>query len=1432
MRARWMAFLLVSATGGGLLAAEPAPRDDVPPALRDWAGWVLAGTEELRCTPAEGQVVCLWPGRLRLDVRDGGADFAFEVTAERRLAVPLPGGDRHWPQDVRVDGRAAPVLVHESQPVVRVERGPHEIAGRFAWSVPPDTLRVPPAVALVELTVAGRTVERPLRGGDGALTLRQHDPGADEPDRLRVQVTRRISDGVPIVVDTAVDLTVAGRAREVDLPGALLPGTAPLAVSGGLPARLLPGGGLRVQVRSGVFTVETRARLEGSPESVAAPRLSAPWPTHEIWALQKDDAFRQLEVEGGRQVEGRHVEMHAPWRGLPAFWLEGGETLRLRSPHRGMGEPRPPSLTVRRTLWLSLDGRTFSVADQVDAIGGTLTRLSMPPPAVLGRVAVGEQTQLVSADPASGLPGVELRSGSGSVFAESRLPRAWRIGAVGWDTDADRLVLQLALPPGWRLLAAPGADEAPNAWTARWGLGGVLAVGLGALLAARLWGRRWALLTGFALVLLWGEPGAPLPWVMAWLGATALLRLPAQGGWRRLTYGVWTAVTAVAVAVSTVFALAHASGALHPQLARADDVIQKANAKTGSGGLGAVAAPPRWQSGTRLETAAIVHEPPVAAWRSAARAVSGAAPVPEPPQQVAFCTASARPTRTDQPQASRAEQVSAGEGVPAGIPTHPPTPSPTPASPVAPTPAHALVDERDPDDLLQAGWGLPTWSWSLDYLLWTGRVPAAHRVWLLLAPPWLNLLLALARVALLTALGLRLLRAGWRPAPTVAASALLVLFVPFVQPRSAAAQVAGFPDEATLDALRERLLEPPDCAPDCVSTARVHFATTSRTLMVSAEVHAGAPVAWPFPGPATSWLPTTVLVDGVNSFALTTLSSQFLAVRLGPGVHRVEAVGPLPRGPALALQLPAPPRLVTLATPGWQVDGLREDGSCAGSLQLSRQAALTAGAARELVVEPFFRVRREVVLGLRWRVLTVAERLTSADAPAVLALPAVTGSVPASEQRLPDGRVALTFGRGVSRAWFEAELPPADGATVELAAPERQPWVEEWVVRPGPLWRCRIDGPPPVGDRDAAGLAYTFRPWPGERIRAQVTRVRGVPGSTIAVRSAELSTVAEARGAESRLELQVAATRAGELTIHLPSGAAFKELRSAGRSLAARPQDGVLAVPVEPGEQRVELCWRDAGAAGWWLPAASVQLDRPAANTLVSLAIPRQRWLVWVTGPAWGPTVPWWPRLLLLLVAAGLVSRLPRTPLALRDWLLLALGLSVLPLAAAVPVAAFLLVLPRWRTRREAPRWQVGVAQSALIVLALVAAAALAGVAWVVVDPATTLTDLLTAPGGVTLRWVADGTGSENVPTAGALALPVWVLRALIVVWSVWLARQIRSWLGWAWECFATGSGWQLDPDCWWRVVVPERPEDGAPSVLGLELGGPRRADDAPEGGS
>src|SRR5512145_140097 len=144
-------------TFAAVCGAVHAESPGVPAPLRDWEDWVLDGREYLRCPIVDGGAagsaenrICAWPGPLAIDAGAHGASFAQPLQVFAPGFVPLPGDDTVWPQDVVVDGRAAPVVGRGGRPHLWLAAGTHRVSGRLAWSAMPESLPIPAVYSLIE----------------------------------------------------------------------------------------------------------------------------------------------------------------------------------------------------------------------------------------------------------------------------------------------------------------------------------------------------------------------------------------------------------------------------------------------------------------------------------------------------------------------------------------------------------------------------------------------------------------------------------------------------------------------------------------------------------------------------------------------------------------------------------------------------------------------------------------------------------------------------------------------------------------------------------------------------------------------------------------------------------------------------------------------------------------------------------------------------------------------------------------------------------------------------------------------------------------------------------------------------------------------------------------------------------------------------------
>src|SRR5690606_5656542 len=114
------------------------------------------------------------------------------------------------------------------------------------------------------------------------------------------------------------------------------------------------------------------------------------------------------------------------------------------------------------------------------------------------------------------------------------------------------------------------------------------------------------------------------------------------------------------------------------------------------------------------------------------------------------------------------------------------------------------------------------------------------------------------------------------------------------------------------------------------------------------------------------------------------------------------------------------------------------------------------------------------------------------------------------------------------------------------------------------------------------------------------------------------------------------------------------------------------------GQPLVELEWKIDTTLGVNARAEEVKLQVESANVLTTIQVPDDRWVLWTSGPQRGPAVRFWVILISSLVAAAALGRLAASPLGILEWMLLVIGLTQVPLIAALIVVGWLFFLA-WR---------------------------------------------------------------------------------------------------------------------------------------------------------
>lgn len=1357
--------------------ADALPPEAIPEHLRPWIDWVLADAGDARCPNIEGEPACVWPGRatLRLDRR--GGTFELAVFVERLQYVALPGDPSAWPSAIEhVDGDGTtkiPVLDRDGHPMVELTPGAHQVRGRFTWTSLPEALAIPETIAFVDLRVEGEAIPLVKRDA-GRLWLRSSLPSGDattDPEHAELQVVRSIQDGVPVRIVTRLLWDVGGRAREIELPSPLVPGTIPLSVEGDLPLAIGPTGHLRVQLAPGHHEVTLIARTAGVPEALSSPPRADPWPAQEVWVWQPDDRLRAVEITGVAGIDPARTQLPEEWRSYGAYLVTPGDVMTLTATRRGEAQVPPNRLSVQRELWLDEAASAFTVRDQITGEMHQAWRLDLLA-GELGQVVIDQTPQLITnwptGDAQAPTQGVELRRSELHVTAVSRLPYATTLPAVGWNEDANVLSATLHLPPGWDVFASQGVDSMHGTWIASWNLFSVFYVLILSLAVARLVSLPAGFVAVLALMLGHGQSDAPEYLWASLIVLLALGRAVQAPGWSRLFRGAFYATGVVLLIVMVTFAVAQMRHALYPHLS--------------SG----IALYPQTEMAfeTRPELAPAVE------------------PDADTPEEVA--EADMDETSSMSKRRGPAQQKEGAYGG-SSAPSRRPEP------------------EMRPDVVVQTGPGIPEHTGPQWHLSWSGPVAHDHHIDLWLITPWLMRVLTVLRVLTMFLLGVWIWRAlGPAPAPPPVTEA------PAAEARSGdtmrapivAALLAGFafipsahaeePSPAMLSALRARLLETPACAPNCATVAQARI-VLGDTFSWTAEVHAGADTGVVLPGPDRNFTDLEVLVDGVPSIVVLRRAARGTLLRLSPGVHRVEMRG-RPSSDRLVLELGTPPHHLEIEATGWASSGLDAQGRVeSNAITLVREVTPVAGDPakgqpnNQITVPASYHVHRTIRLGVYGRVETQVKRTSDATQADTLELALISGEQVTTPGLVGTrGQVGLSFARGISEVAFEATLPALDkdpqGFELDVTAPPADATVTEtWVLDCGILWHCTTSGVVSTSHLSGERHVLQFDPQPGETLHIEALQPSPADGRSMTIDAASLLLGPGVRLGRGELDVTLRTSRAQIHAVHIPPTADLEGVWVNDVPQSSRNEDGVVRVSLGVGTHKLRIHWQESEGLRALLRGPKVNLGAPAVNLRTIVDLPSDRWLLLAGGPAQGPAILLWGYLVLLLAAAILLSRLPRSPLRLGSWLLLGLGLTHVPAFVTVFVAAWFFAVserPRWVRSAFLQRHEFlrDLAQLALIGATMLFIGALTAAVYEGLVSSPDMDVEGAGSYGTRLVWFADR--SDGVmPNVWVASVSIWVWRGVMLAWALWLASALLGWLRWAWKTSAEGGFWS--PGAW-----------------------------------
>ncbi len=1344
--------------------------EQVPEPLRPWVDWVLDDEKDLDCPHLYNdgkERRCAWPTALVLEIKETSASFeqTWQVFGESR--VTLPGSMELWPQKIFVNGVPATVLAKNGRPSVLLNPGIYRIHGEFSWRILPDAMVIPRETALVRVFMNGRLVAFPDIDENGRLWLKKQDVAADRKevkDRFDVQVFRLIVDEIPMEVITAIDLQVSGNQREVFLEGALPGDFIPLNLKSPLPARLEADGRLRLQIRPGNWHVEVISRSTTEQISLTLSKNPDPWPDEEIWVFDGRNHLRLLEIKGVPAIDPRQTTLPAGWRHLPAYRVKSGDTMTFKVIRRGDPEPTPDQLTLTRNLWLDFDGSGYTIQDRIT---GTMTRgwrLETGPEIKLGRVLIDGIPQFITTLPGSDRQGVEVRRGGLNLTADSRYENEISdLPVTGWTHDFQQVDSVLHLPPGWNVLTMRGVDNVQNTWFRQWTLMDLFLVLMIAVSFFKLWNWRWGVLSLAMAVLTWHEPNAPRYVWLNILAAVALIRVVPKGRFRQAITMYRNAAFLVLILLAVPFMVCEVRNGLFPQLEKPWQTVAMDPGKS--------------RPAAALDVVADrAQEPALSKLRSVKKELL-----------------TKRPGKGLDTMAQQA----------------------------------ARLDQIDPAALVQTGPGIPNWQWRSIAFNWNGPVKQEQRIQLVLLSPKINLLLNFLRVAILVILSLFLFKTGFLPEGKNKRQAFekgIAFFIIGLLWLAPPVAHAGFPGPGLLKELKEKLLSPADCLPECARISRMVLDVQENVLQIRMEIHAGVPVTVPLPGTADQWLSGQVTVDGTNAAALYRSENDEIRIYLEAGIHQVLLAGHLNNQDRVTLPLPLKPALVTYNAQGWVVRGVHENGLADDQLQLERVGE--SGGERQpsfsetSAIPMFLKVERTLRLGLDWEVETVVTRLSARQEAVVIEIPLISGeSVTTGGVTVKDGKVLVNM--GPRQQWTRWRSVLEKQSDLILTATGTTSWIEVWKADVSTIWHTTYSGLAVVHHQDPSGhLLPEWRPWPKESIIIHTIRPKGVKGQTLTIDNSQMVVKPGRRATDIQLDFSLNSSRGGQHTVMLPENADLREVFINGQAQPIRQKNRNVTLPVTPGTQDVRMVFRSPAPIANLFSTPVVNLNTPSVNHRLNVRLGHDRWVLWMTGPRLGPAVLFWGVLLVILVIAVGLGRIRLMPLKTWQWFLLGIGLSQASVFSGVAVVGWLFALGIRKDMDPAVKnLKFNLIQAGLAILTLTALAALF---FAVQKGLLGFPDMQISGNQSTaynLNWFQDRVAAA-LPVSRIISVPLPAYRIVMLLWALWLAFSLLSWLRWGWQCFAANGTWRKVSFLRKRKIDPVLGQD-----FGEEDNGPDKKD-------
>ncbi|MCP4392900.1 MAG: hypothetical protein GY804_01310 [Alphaproteobacteria bacterium] len=1412
-------------------------KEQLPQSLKEWVDWTLSDYDpEKTNNPCPfmhnsyGNKKCVWPTSLKINVEKKGGNFEQSIKVYKKAWVPLIGGHKQWPQDIKVNGDKAIVIKKYNIPTILLEKGEYKISGKFLWKEIPETIKIPRETGIIELAVQNNKINTPEIDSSSNIWIRKRARTAVNikrnmaTDHLDIKVFRHIKDTIPTNVTTYLQLNVSGQHREITLDGALLDGFTPMELSSPLQSRLEKNGKLRVQIKPGQWTIQIKSRTNKPFVSLQFVKKDKQWPNSEIWTFEAQSNIRDVEIENVISIDPTQINMPNFLKRYPAYVMQNKDKMIFAQKKRGIEDSIPDKLNLERNWTLHFNGKGYTIADKINGAINKSWRMEMKPSTKLGQVSINGQPQLITKVNSKGNEGVEVRLGNINMSANSRVEGSVsKLDAIGWNHDFNQVRGTITLPPGWSVFHATGVDSISPTWVGGWELLDIFMVMVASIAILKVFGRIYGFLTIITLIFVHNELPQISYLALTITGTITLLSVLPDGKFKKLTSFIRYFAIFILIVTTVPFLKQQIRQALHPQLFNFGYDSYYGQRSYSGGYIGITSDGPMMEKAMESETDSWDED---------------------------YKDAQIQSSTPHKRKALEYSKKSRGSFI---------------SSRVSKGNIYAQQNELSMQNKLQnanvqTGFGFSTWNGRQIYLSWNGQVDAKQRLNLILLSANHNMIISFIRVVMLLLLSAVLIFTPSklkrysnyikdyqrRDAINVAIAVLLTTAVMAMPTSSAfatttdnaeqtivttAAKSGGktkhmildadlnnhqIPPENYLNKMRYKLIEKtersPSCLPDCVNVSRTYVSANGDRLIVRQEIHVQGgktqnTAIIPLPGITNNiWRPSSVIVNGEPVLA-SMFDGKHLLIPLKKGVNDVVVEGAIPNGDSsIQLKFPLASGHVASSVKGWEISGIHDNGTADNTIQLTRIAKVEKRIERTLkgkdatkeevvtltptTLPPFMIVEREISLGLTWSIRNTVRRITPSSTGAVINVPLLEGEVVTTPGiKVKNKKAVLNLSGNTSQISWNSILK--EKSSINLVAPSSVPWVEVWKLDIGTVWHANITGIPRVNMPSQRKHVFAWRPWPGEKVDVAITRPQGVKGAIKTIDRVDVNMVPGLRSMDVDVEFVLRSSLGTPHTITLPKDSKNHSIMINGRNHPLRIKDNKITFPLTPGKQTIKVSWTEAKGITTKLETPKIDLGVASVNIKTHVEMPRERWLLLVGGSKVKPALLMWsmiPLILLLSIGLGLIKSIP---MKWYHWTLLCLGLAQTDLVpVALTVSWFLAITYRGTHPKTQNRFLFNLRQSGLILLTIIVVFCIIGgiTGGLLGSPEMYVTGFSSYRNS--LNWYHDLSGNI-LPTIWAISAPILVYRIAMLLWALWLSFSMIKWIKWGWKNYSKDGFWK-----------------------------------------